>query len=107
MAQAQVEQARYPDLEGRSVFVSGGGSGIGAAIVAAFAAQGARVSFIDIADDPSHVLVSRLGAERVRYQRCDVRDIAAFRGAGCVRPAQYPREQCGARRPPRACRGHA
>ena len=81
MAQAQVEQARYPDLEGRSVFVSGGGSGIGAAIVATFAAQGARVSFIDIADDPSHVLVSRLGAERVRYQRCDVRDIAALRGA--------------------------
>lgn len=81
MAQAQGETARYPDLEGRSVFVSGGGSGIGAAIVAAFAAQGARVSFIDIADDASQALITRLGAGRVRYQRCDVRDIDALRAA--------------------------
>ena len=37
------EFATYPSLKGRSVFVSGGGSGIGASIVEHFAAQGAKV----------------------------------------------------------------
>ena len=34
---ASATPARYPDLAGRTVFVSGGGSGIGAAFVRAFA----------------------------------------------------------------------
>ena len=72
--------ARYPDLDGRSVFISGGGSGIGAAFVRAFAGQGARVAFIDIADDPSQALAEQLGAA-VRFLRCDVRDIAALKSA--------------------------
>jgi NAD(P)-dependent dehydrogenase (short-subunit alcohol dehydrogenase family) len=75
---AGAEQARYPDLAGRTVFVSGGGSGIGAAFVRAFAAQGCRVAFIDIADAPSEALAAELGAS-VRYRRCDVRDIDALR----------------------------
>ena len=73
-------QARYPDLAGRTVFVSGGGSGIGAAFVRAFAAQDARVFFVDIADEPSCALERELGAN-VRYRRCDVRDVAALQGA--------------------------
>lgn len=73
--------ARYPDLAGRSVFVSGGGSGIGSAFVRAFAAQGARVAFVDIADEPSKDLVDELGAGQVRYERCDVRDIPALQRA--------------------------
>ena len=36
---------RYPDLDGRHVFITGGGSGIGAYFVHAFASQGAQVSF--------------------------------------------------------------
>ena len=72
--------ARYPDLAGRTVFVSGGGSGIGAAFVAQFAGQGSRVAFIDIADAPSQALVERLG-ESVRFAHCDVRDVAALRAA--------------------------
>ena len=74
--------AHYPDLAGRTVFISGGGSGIGAAFVRAFAAQGANVAFIDIADAPSEALVRELGSAvraSVRYWRCDVRDIAALR----------------------------
>ncbi len=39
--------ARYGDLEGAPVIITGGASGIGAALVAAFAAQGARVAFLD------------------------------------------------------------
>ena len=73
-----VAKASYPDLAGRTVFVSGGGSGIGAAFVRAFAAQGCAVAFIDVADEPSRALAAALGA-RVRYWRCDVRDVAALR----------------------------
>ena len=72
--------ARYPDLAGRTVFVSGGGSGIGAAFVRAFAGQSASVAFIDIADAPSRSLAAELGAA-VRYWRCDVRDIGALQAA--------------------------
>jgi len=71
-------RASYPDLAGRVVFVSGGGSGIGAAFVRAFAAQGCAVAFADIADEPSRALAAELGG-RVRYLRCDVRDIPALR----------------------------
>jgi NAD(P)-dependent dehydrogenase (short-subunit alcohol dehydrogenase family) len=70
--------ARYPDLAGRTVFVSGGGSGIGAAFVRAFAGQGANVAFVDIADAPSHALAAELGPA-VRYWRCDVRDVASLK----------------------------
>jgi len=72
--------ARYPDLAGKTVFVSGGGSGIGAAFVRAFASQGCNVAFVDIADAPSCSLAAELGAA-VRYWRCDVRDIVALKTA--------------------------
>jgi NAD(P)-dependent dehydrogenase (short-subunit alcohol dehydrogenase family) len=74
---SDVERARYPGLAGRTVFVSGGGSGIGAAFVRAFAGQGARVAFIDIDDASSQELARGLG-EAVRYRRCDVRDVDAL-----------------------------
>ena len=74
-------EARYPDLAGRTVFVSGGGSGIGAAFVAHFARQGCRVGFVDIADAPSQALVASLGGNVVRYVRCDVRDVEALKAA--------------------------
>jgi NAD(P)-dependent dehydrogenase (short-subunit alcohol dehydrogenase family) len=75
--------AIYPDLEGRPVLVTGGGSGIGAAIVRAFARQKARVGFVDIADAPSQALASELTAAgaTVRYVHADVTDIEALRRA--------------------------
>jgi NAD(P)-dependent dehydrogenase (short-subunit alcohol dehydrogenase family) len=72
--------ARYPDLAGRAVFVSGGASGIGAAFVRAFAEQDAKVAFVDIDDAAGRALADALG-ERVRFFHCDVRDIAALRDA--------------------------
>lgn len=71
----------YPDLAGRTVFVSGGGSGIGAGFVARFVEQGCRVAFIDIADAPSQALVAQLGGAHVRFAHCDVRDIGALQNA--------------------------
>jgi NAD(P)-dependent dehydrogenase (short-subunit alcohol dehydrogenase family) len=71
--------ATYPSLAGKTVFVSGGGSGIGAALVTRFAGQGCRVAFCDIADAPSQALVAALAAAPVRYYRCDLHDIAALR----------------------------
>jgi len=73
--------ATYPDLEGKSVVITGGGSGIGAAIVRAFARQRAKVGFIDIAEAPSQALIAELGGEKsgMRFAQADIRDIDALR----------------------------
>jgi D-xylose 1-dehydrogenase len=75
--------AIYPDLEGKSVLVTGGGSGIGAAIVRAFVRQRAKVGFIDIAEAPSRALVAELGGAKpgVWFTKADIRDIDALRAA--------------------------
>lgn len=74
--------AIYPSLEARHVFITGGGSGIGAALTTAFVRQGARVTFIDIGEQASTALVEGLRAEKadaqVTYRYCDIRDIAAL-----------------------------
>ncbi|MBV7429957.1 MULTISPECIES: SDR family NAD(P)-dependent oxidoreductase [unclassified Acidovorax] len=78
---SQPTLAQFPSLQGRSVFVTGGGSGIGAAIVAAFAEQGARVAFVDVAREASEALAQQIadaGHARPWWQVCDVRDIAAL-----------------------------
>jgi NAD(P)-dependent dehydrogenase (short-subunit alcohol dehydrogenase family) len=74
----------FPSLSKRSVFVTGGGSGIGAAIVTAFAQQGARVAFIDVAKESSEALAQRLadaGHVPPWWRVCDVRDVAALQAA--------------------------
>jgi NAD(P)-dependent dehydrogenase (short-subunit alcohol dehydrogenase family) len=72
--------ATYPSLAGRVVFVSGGASGIGAALVEHFAAQGAKVAFCDIDASGGSALAERLakGAHKPRFAACDVRDISAY-----------------------------
>ncbi len=72
--------ASYPDLAGKVVLVTGGASGIGEAIVRRFAAQGARVGFLDIKDEEGRALAAELG-EAVRYVRADLTDIADLRAA--------------------------
>ncbi|MER8409271.1 SDR family oxidoreductase [Mesorhizobium sp. M1307] len=74
--------ARFADLEGASVLITGGGSGIGAALTEGFVRQGAKVAFIDIADRPSLALADRLDKElgrRPLYLKTDIRDIEALR----------------------------
>ena len=63
------------------MFVTGGGSGIGEAIVEAFTRQGARVAFIDVDDGASAALAERLagaGLARPWWRHCDVRDVSAL-----------------------------
>ena len=54
--------ARYPSLQDRAVLITGGATGIGATLVEAFAAQGARVGFIDLDASAGAALVGRLSA---------------------------------------------
>lgn len=76
--------ARYADLAGSGVLVSGGGSGIGAALVEGFAQQGARVAFIDIAVKESRALAASLSGtveHAPLFLEADLRDIPALRAA--------------------------
>src|SRR5215470_12746335 len=76
--------ARHPGLKGRSVFVSGGGSGIGAGIVEAFVDQGSKVAFVDIDKAKSEKLVADLKAQYGNaplFIPCDLKDIPALQAA--------------------------
>lgn len=84
MNNSNAQFARYPSLNGRAILVTGGATGIGESIVTHFARQGARVSFLDIQDEPAHELVKSLTAEGCPaplYIHCDLTDIAALRHA--------------------------
>ena len=72
--------AIYPSLAGKTVFVTGGASGIGAEIVTAFAAQGSRVGFVDLDREGSAALAAKLGGD-VAFEICDLRDIPALQAA--------------------------
>jgi NAD(P)-dependent dehydrogenase (short-subunit alcohol dehydrogenase family) len=79
---SMAQTARYPSLADKRVFISGGGSGIGAGLVEAFTAQGSRVAFVDIADAPSRALVERLSPDArhaPRFDHCDITDMPAFK----------------------------
>ena len=75
--------ARYPSLIDKVVFITGGGSGIGAAMVEAFAEQKANVAFVDIAVEPSKDLVAKIGASHPPplFLHCDLTDITALEAA--------------------------
>lgn len=72
--------ANYPSLKDKSVVVTGGASGIGADIVRNFAAQGAKVAFIDIDVASGEALSTELagGAHRPKFIAADLLRIDSF-----------------------------
>ena len=77
-----VAGAIYPDLRDKVVLVTGGGSGIGEAIVRRFVAQGSKTAFIDIQQEPSELLVRELAERGVaHFEHADVTDTTALRAA--------------------------
>jgi D-xylose 1-dehydrogenase len=78
---ADTPRAMYPSLRSKHVVVTGGGSGIGAAIVQAFAQQGAQVSFVDIDTTESRKLERALEKSTAapRFYHCDLKDLDAVR----------------------------
>jgi NAD(P)-dependent dehydrogenase (short-subunit alcohol dehydrogenase family) len=76
--------ARYPSLAGRTVFVTGGATGIGAELVAQFAGQGARVGFVDVQERAAADLALELEAltgTRPWFQACDVAGVGELTAA--------------------------
>jgi NAD(P)-dependent dehydrogenase (short-subunit alcohol dehydrogenase family) len=66
--------AIYPSLAGKTVFITGGAAGIGAEIVRAFAAQKARVGFVDLDAKGGEALAEEIGDE-IAFAQCGLRDI--------------------------------
>ena len=78
------QPAIYPSLAGRTVFITGGGSGIGAAITAGFAGQKSKVAFVDIDEAASRALLERVEREsgnKPLFIPTDIRDIKALQAA--------------------------
>jgi NAD(P)-dependent dehydrogenase (short-subunit alcohol dehydrogenase family) len=71
--------ASYPSLEGKTVFITGGASGIGAELVRGFAAQGANVGFVDLDETNSRALANT--AANITYEICDLKDIESLQQA--------------------------
>ena len=72
-------RAAYPSLSGRTVFVTGGASGIGEAFVRAFHGQGSKVAFVDLQADVGEALAHALPG--AWFRRCDVTDADALQAA--------------------------
>src|SRR5438132_9839779 len=79
-AHAVSRPAVYPSLAGKRVLVTGGGSGIGAGLVEAFARQGAETIFVDILDQESAAVVERLKDAPIKpvFHHLDLTNLTAL-----------------------------
>ncbi len=75
---------RYPDLENKVVFITGGGSGIGAYFAAAFALQGAKVAFVSLSEGPANHtcdLIEKKTGHRPLFIPCDIRNVVDLKAS--------------------------
>ena len=78
------ESTHYPSLAGRCVFITGGATGIGAAMVEAFAMQSAKVAFVDLDSTAAQALCDKVEEQcgtRPWFQSADVTDVPALQNA--------------------------
>lgn len=77
------QSASYPSLRGKTVLISGGAEGIGAAAVELFCRQGSRVVFLDYATGPAGRLCKRMagvpGATQPTFMYCDLTELEQVR----------------------------
>jgi galactose dehydrogenase len=72
----------YPDLNGASVFITGGGSGIGASLTEAFLRQGAKVAFVQRRDATEFCdAMEQATGNRPLFIACDITDANALKVA--------------------------
>lgn len=86
------QPANYPSLNGKVVFVTGGGSGIGESIVTHLCQQKAKVTFVDIAEAASQAVCDRIAAAghtRPDFIKCDLRNIDELRKAIAATAAKH------------------
>ncbi len=75
-------QPNFPDLKGKSVFITGGGSGIGAFLTEGFLAQGAQVAFVGRSDAFAFCdELARKHGQRPLFIQCDITDVTALKAA--------------------------
>ncbi|MDQ1260120.1 MAG: D-xylose 1-dehydrogenase [Pseudomonadota bacterium] len=91
IASPPAPKAHYPGLQGQTVFVTGGSSGIGADIVLAFAQQGARVAFTGRNAESAAAVVqaARSVGPAPRFIPSDAADVAALQAAMAEVAAQW------------------
>ena len=75
----QATFATYPSLKGKTIFITGGASGIGFELVRGFAAQGANVGFVDVHESNSKALSDT--AVNITHEICDLTNIEALQEA--------------------------
>ncbi|MGD1886582.1 MAG: SDR family NAD(P)-dependent oxidoreductase [Cohaesibacteraceae bacterium] len=78
--------ASYPDLKDASVFITGGGSGIGASLTEGFLRQGSKVAFVQRSD--ASAFADEMGEKygnRPHYMQCDITDVDRLKN--CINEA--------------------
>jgi NAD(P)-dependent dehydrogenase (short-subunit alcohol dehydrogenase family) len=70
----------FPDLKGASVYITGGGSGIGAELTRGFLEQGAKVAFVQRSDATGFAdEMQEATGNRPHFMACDITDISRLR----------------------------
>lgn len=76
------DTAIYPDIKGQSVFITGGGSGIGASLTEGFLRQGAKVAFVQRSDSTAFCEeMEQKTGNRPLFIPCDITDVPKLKGA--------------------------